>query len=43
MIDNRFMIFMCTTYNLAYPIVKHCRTLSLKKLRINLSFKKQEA
>ena len=25
MIDNRFMIFMCTTYNLASPIVGHCQ------------------
>ena len=25
MIDNRFMIFMCTTYNLASPIVAHCQ------------------
>ena len=24
---------MCATYNLAYPIVEHCRTLSLKKTR----------
>ena len=32
---------MSTTDDLAYPIVVHCRTLSLKKLRINLSFKQQ--
>ena len=26
MIDNRFMIFMCTTYNLASTIVGHCQS-----------------
>ena len=25
MIDNHFIIFMSATYNLAYPIVKHCQ------------------
>ena len=33
MIDNHFIIFMSATYNLAYPIVNHCRTLSFKKTR----------